>query len=1098
MLAWLISSSIRLRTIVAVVAAGLLILGAVGLRDKPLDVIPEFSPLSLTVKTEALGLSSAEVESLITVPLEADLLNGVPWLQTIQSESMAGLSTIEMIFAPGTDLMKARQMVQERLTQTRALPNVSSPPTMLQPVSSAGRVMNIGLSSKSVSLIDLSVQARWNIAPRLAGVPGVANVSIWGQRERQVQVHVDARNLQNKGIKLDQVVKTAGEAVWSSPLTYLNSSTPGTGGFIETPNQRLNVRHQMPIGTAQTFSKVAVVNTNVSVGEIANVVEGHQPLIGDAIIGEGPGLLIAIEKFPGFNTKDVTRGILLALEELKPGLAGIEIDPTIYHPASFVERATGNLSKALIVSIALVAVMLGLLMGNWRAAVIALVSILLSFVTAGLLLQAAGVALSMMVIAGLLMATGVIVHDSILDIENALRRLRAPRSESASVAVIARAIIETRGPMVYASLIVVVAVLPVLFMQSRSAAFFAPMAWAYIAAVSVSMAVALIATPALAALLLARAPLAPDGGSPVTNRLAGLFERISSPVTRAPIACIGVGVVAAVACVAVWRTIERDMVPSFKETDVVIEWQGPPGTSLQAMTRTTGDLIQELRKIPGVQNASADLGRAVLCNCERATDVNAGKVWVNIDPKANYEETVHAVEAVVTAYPGMRGRVGTYLSAKLREALTGNRESITVRVYGSSLDIIRAKAEEIRALMAKVAGIEKPQVELQIEEPTIEVTVDLLRAAEHGLKPGDIRRAVSAVVSGITVGALFEDQKVFDVVVWGHPDLRGNVDDVRNVTIRSEKAPTPSRRLRPKATVVKVADATSGVAAVTTGDATTTPVQQDPGAAAPTTIGRTQANRGVAVRLAEVADVRIVPALSIIRRQGSSRRIDVSADVGDDRSPEAVAQDVARSIKQVTFPFEHHAEVLGEYREQRAALLSIYSYMAAAAVLMFLLTQAVLRSWALTALSLLGIPIAALGGLVAIVIAREAFSLGSVLGLAAVFALTVRQGISLVAHFQNLQLREGEAFGEALVRRGVREQFSSIMASSATTLALMLPFAIFGDVAGLEIVSPIAVVVLGGVVASTLAILFVLPALYLRFGADWTADRLDLETGSTA
>lgn len=1092
MLAWLISSSVRLRTLIAVVAAGLLMLGAVGLRDKQLDVIPEFSPLSLTVKTEALGLSSAEVESLITVPLEADLLNGVPWLQVIQSESMAGLSTIEMIFAPGTDLMKARQMVQERLTQTRALPNVSSPPTMLQPVSSAGRVMNIGLSSKSVSLIELSVQARWGIAPRLAGVPGVANVSIWGQRDRQVQVHVDARNLQNKGIKLDQVVKTAGEAVWSSPLTYLNSSTPGTGGFIETPNQRLNVRHQLPIGTAQTFSKVAVINTNVSVGEIANVVEGHQPLIGDAIIGEGPGLLVAIEKFPGFNTLEVTRGILLALEELKPGLAGIEINPTIYHPASFVERATGNLAKALTISIVLVAVMLGLLMGSWRTAVIALVSILLSVFTAGLLLQAAGVSLSMMVIAGLLMASGVIVHDSILDIENALRRLRAPRDGSSSIAVITRAMLETRGPMVYASLIIVAAVLPVLFMQSRSAAFFAPMAWAYFAAVSASMAMALIVTPALAALLLAGATLTQGGGSPVLNRVAGLFERIGSSVTRAPIACIGVGVLAAVACVAVWRTIERDMVPSFKETDVVIEWQGPPGTSLQAMIRTTGDLIHELRKIPGVQNASADLGRAVLCNCERATGVNAGKVWVNIDPKANYEETVHALEAAVTAYPGMRGSVGTYLSAKLREALTGDRESITVRVYGSSLDIIRAKADEIGALMAKIPGIERPQVELQIEEPTIEVTVDLLRAAEYGLKPGDIRRAVSAAVSGITVGALFEDQKVFDVVVWGHPELRGNIDDVRNLTIHSERAPTPSRRLRPKGTTVRVADATSAADA-TSGVAAAMPVQQDFGKP-----GRTQAKRGVAVHLAEVADVRIVPALSIIRRQGSSRRIDVSADVGDDRASRAVAQDVAKSIKQVTFPFEHHAEVLGEYKEQRTALLSIYSYMAAAAVLMFLLTQAALRSWGLTALSLLGVPIAVLGGLTAIVITNGTFSLGSLLGLAAVLALTVRQGISLAAHFQNLQLREGEIFGEALVRRGVREQFSSIMASSATTLVFMLPFAIFGDVAGLEIASPIAVVMLGGVVTSTLAILLVLPALYLRFGADWTADRLDLEKGSAA
>ena len=351
MLASIISSSLRLRNLVVVVATGLLIFGgAAGLRDARLDVFAEFSPPSLTVKTESLGLSSAEVESLITVPLEADLLNGVPWLQVIQSESMAGLSTIEMIFAPGTDLMKARQMVQERLTQARALPNVSLPPVMLQPVSSASRVMNIGLSSKSVSLIDMSIQARWNIAPRLAGVPGVANVSIWGQRDRQVQVQVDAQNLGNKGIKLEQVIKATGEALWSSPLTYLNSSTPGAGGFIDTPNQRLNIRHQLPIATARTFSKLAMTGTTMRVGQVAHVLDGHQQLIGDAIIGGGPGLMVAIEKFPGFNTLDVTRGVERALEELKPGLPGIEIDTTIYHPASFIERAAGNLVKAVVIS----------------------------------------------------------------------------------------------------------------------------------------------------------------------------------------------------------------------------------------------------------------------------------------------------------------------------------------------------------------------------------------------------------------------------------------------------------------------------------------------------------------------------------------------------------------------------------------------------------------------------------------------------------------------------------------------------------------------------------------------------------------------------
>jgi Cu/Ag efflux pump CusA len=1036
---WLISSGMRLRTLVVAVAAGLLILAAVGIKDRPLDVIPELALPSLTVKTESLGLSSAEVESLITVPLEADLLNGVPWLQVIQSESMAGLSTIEMIFAPGTDLMKARQMVQERLTQAHALPNVSSPPVMLQPVSSTSRVMNIGLSSKSVSLIDVSIQARWNIAPRLAGVPGVANVSIWGQRERQVQVLVDGRNLLKKGVKLEQVIKTTGEAVWSSPLTYLNSSTPGTGGFIETPNQRLSIRHQLPISTVSTFAKVPLSGTTVRVGDVAFLAEGHQALIGDAIIGDGPGLMLAIEKFPGFNTSDVTRGVERAMEELKPGLPGIDINTRIYHPASFIERATGNLGKAAIISIILVAVVLGLLMGSWRAAVIALAAILMSFVAAGLLLQAAGISLSMMVIGGLLMASGVVVHDGILDADNMLRRLRAPREEQSSFLVLARAMLETRRPMLYASLIVVLAVVPVLFMQSRSAAFFAPMAWAYIAAVAVSMLVALIVTPALAALLLANTAPNVKSDAPI-DRLAGIFDRVGGSVLRWPIACIGAGVVAAIASFAILTPLERNLVPSFRETDLLVEWQGTPGTSLQAMMRSTEGLIHDLKQIPGVQNANANLGRALLCNCEHAADVNTGQVWVNIDPNAQYETVVDAVEAAVTAYPGMRGQVETYLSTRLREALTGDTDSITVRVYGKSLDIIRAKAEEIRAAIAKIQGIENARVEQPVEEPAIEVKVDVDRAADFGLKPGDVRRATSALVGGITVGALFEEQKVFDVVVWGRPELRDNIEDIRNLMISSED--------------------------------------------------------GSLARLDQVADVRVAPATSIIRRQGASRRIDVMAKV-DERALGDVADEVNRTVKQIAFPFEHRAEVLGEYKEQRASLRSIYGYVVAAAIVMFLLLQAVLRSWKLTALSLFGVPIALLGCLAVIPLTEEStLSLGSVLGVAAVLALTVRQGVGLIAHFQHLQLKEGEPFGEALVRRGVREQFPVIMASSLATLALMLPFAVMGDVAGLEIAHPLAVVVLGGVVTATLGILLMLPALYVRFAADWTNDRLDLETES--
>src|SRR3954451_8955325 len=346
----IILACLRLRVVVVAAGAILVAAGLWQIRQMPLDVVPEFSPLTLQVRTEALGLSAAEVESLITVPLEADLLIGTPWLKSIDSESITGVSTIDLLFEPGTDLMRARQMVNERMTQARALPNVSSPPTLLLPVATANYVMNIGLSSKSVSLIDMSVQAQWTILPRLTGIPGVANVSVWGQRNRQVQVQVNPVRLHEKGIKLEQVIKTAGEAVWASPLTYLNSSTPGAGGFIDTPNQRLNVRHVFPITSVADFANIPVAGTSLALHDVADVVEGHPPLIGDAIFKDGPGLLLVVEKYPGFNTIEVTKAVEATLDELRPGLPGIDIDTGIYRPASFIERATTNLSKTIIVA----------------------------------------------------------------------------------------------------------------------------------------------------------------------------------------------------------------------------------------------------------------------------------------------------------------------------------------------------------------------------------------------------------------------------------------------------------------------------------------------------------------------------------------------------------------------------------------------------------------------------------------------------------------------------------------------------------------------------------------------------------------------------
>jgi Cu/Ag efflux pump CusA len=324
----------------------------------PVEVLPEFTPTMVEIQTEALGLSAPEVEQLITVPMEQDLLNGVPWLDDIRSESVPGLSRIQLIFEPGTDLLLARQVVQERMTQAVALPQVSAPPLMVQPLSSMSRVMMARLSSDQVSPIDMSVIAHWTIRPRLLGVPGVANVSIWGQRDRQLQVQVDPQQLEEYGVSLLDVIETTGNALWVSPLTFLEASTPGTGGFIDTPNQRLGIQHLLPIKTADDLAQVPLTTDDIGgensdeqvlrLSDVATVVEDHQPLIGDNISGDGDGdLLLVIEKFPDANTLEVTQGVEAALAALAPGLTGIEVDTSVYRPASSIETAVGNVGAAL-------------------------------------------------------------------------------------------------------------------------------------------------------------------------------------------------------------------------------------------------------------------------------------------------------------------------------------------------------------------------------------------------------------------------------------------------------------------------------------------------------------------------------------------------------------------------------------------------------------------------------------------------------------------------------------------------------------------------------------------------------------------------------
>src|SRR5688572_19043392 len=434
MIRQIVESSLRLRVLLIAAAAVIMVVGVGELRRMPVDVLPEFAPPYVEIQTEALGLSAQEVEDLVTLNVE-ELVAGVPWLKTMRSQSVPGMSSVIMIFEPGTNIWRARQMVQERLTLAYALPNASKPPQMIQPLSATSRVAMIGLSSKTVSLIDLSVLTRWTIKPKLMGVQGVANVAVWGDRDRQLQVQIDPERLRARGVTQSQIIHSTGNALWISPLTFLEASFPGTGGWIDGPQQRLEVRHVLPLSRPEDLAKVMVEGTSLRLGDVATVVEGHPPLIGDAVLPDGAGLLLVVEKLPGANTLDVARRVDAALAEMRPGLPGVEVDAGIFRAASFIEMSFANLRTALIVAAVLAALVLGVLLYDVRAAVISLVVIPLALVVATALAAVAGATLNTMVLAGLVIALVVVVDDAIGGVDAMLRRVGRRRVQQTDESV---------------------------------------------------------------------------------------------------------------------------------------------------------------------------------------------------------------------------------------------------------------------------------------------------------------------------------------------------------------------------------------------------------------------------------------------------------------------------------------------------------------------------------------------------------------------------------------------------------------------------------------------------------------------------------------
>ena len=1029
MMRWIVGSSLKFRFLVIAIAAALMYFGMERIRSMPVDVFPEFAPPLVEIQTEGIGMTAAEVEELITLPLE-ELLRGTPELNILRSKSVTGLSAIRLIFKMGTDQLHARQLVQERLAlAAHTLPLSAGAPIMLQPLSATSRTMKIGITSKEHNLIDLSMTAYWTIKFRLMQVPGVANVPIWGERIKLLVVLVDPELLRVYDLTLGDVEKAVGEALEFSALPYSKHAKLQTEGFIDTPNQRLALRYVLPVIEPLDLAKIPLEGhdgKSVLLGKVAEVKWDTWPMIGDAVVNGGPGLMMIVEKLPWANTLDVTRGVDEALAALKPGLSGIEIDAQIFRPATFIELALKNLTTALLIGCLLVIIVLGAFLFEWRAALISVVAIPLSLVAGALVLYVRGTTINTMVLAGFVIAVGVVVDDAIIDIENIVRRLRQhrrERSRKSTAAIILEASLEVRSAIVYATLIVAVTLIPVFLMEGLSGAFFQPLALSYALAVLASMVIALTVTPALALMLLGSAAIE-RRESPLVRWLQHRYEVLLARIIRTPRPAYVTVAVIVLAGAVVYPWLGQSLLPSFKERDFLMHWVTTPGTSHPEMVRITQKACKELMSIPGVRNCGAHVGRAI--TGDEPYGVNFTENWISIDPKVDYDKTLAKIQELVDGYPGLYRDVQTYLKERIKEVLTGSKQAIVVRTYGHDLEVLRQTAAEVEHALTGIPGLVDLKMEVHRPVPQVEVKVDLAAAHRFGLKPGDIRRAAATIVSGIEVTDIHRDGKVYDVWVWSKPKARESVTSIKELLIDTPKD-------------------------------------------------------FVHVRLDEVADVSVKPTPDSIEHEGLSRRHDVGANVRG-RDLGSVVADVQRRLKDVKFPLGYRAEVLGEYAERQAAQRRLLTFSVAAVIGVFFLLLTSFRSWRLATLSFLTLPSALVGGALAVYLADGVISLGSLVGFFTILGIAARNGIMMINHFQHLERHEGETFGPALVVRGARERLSPILMTTLACGLAIVPLVIAGNIPGNEIEHPLAIVVLGGLVTSTLLNLFVVPSLYLRFG----------------
>jgi len=1022
MLSGIVRFSLRFRGVILALALAFLGYGIYSLTQAKYDVFPEFAPPVVAIQTEAPGLSPEQVELLVTQPIE-NAVNGVAGIAALRSNSIQGLSVVTVVFESSGNPWLDRQLVAERLaTVAGQLPSGVKAPIMTPLTSSTSMVLVLGLTSEKQSLMQLRTVADWTLRPRLLSVPGVANVTVFGGQVRQLQVQFLPDKLVQYGLSLNDVVTAAQKA----------TAVLGAG-FIENHNQRLILQSQGQALTPEQIASTVLVRlngANVTLGQVADVQESAAPPFGAASVGGKTGVILVVSAQYASNTLDVTSKVEQALQELTSTLRqqGIDLHPSLFRPARFINTAVGNIRSSLLLGAALVIIVLFLFLFDIRTAAISCTAIPLSLLAAVTVMDRMGFTLNTMTLGGLAIAIGEVVDDAVIDVENILRRVRenAARTNPQPVFdVVLRASIEVRSAVVYATFAVALVFIPVLTLSGLSGRIFAPLGVAYIFSILASLLVALTVTPALSLLLLVHRRLRP-AEPPLVRWMKVQYIAVLEQIERIPGLVIGSVVVITICGLAALPFFSASFLPELHEGHYILHMIAVPGTSLEDSLRQGREVAAALEKLPFVTSVAQRVGRA-----EQSEDTwgpNYSEFDIELKPMGGEEEEAAQgeIRKTLAQFSGLSFSLKTFLSERIEETLSGYTASVVVNIYGTDLDELDREAQDVVRILNGVPGATEAQMQSPPGAPEVAIALNQPELLHWGFDPVSVLQDIRTAYEGEQVGDVYEGNQVFAVSVILPPTLRSRVDSVSALPIRNPE--------------------------------------------------------GIYVPLGQLARIYETSGRYAVLHEGARRVQTITLNVAGGNVDAFVSnaqQQIAAKVKLAPGNYVQFSGTAAAQAQSKRDLL-VHSVLAALGIV--LLLSIVLMNWRNLLLVLANLPFALVGGVLAIFAGGGMLSLGAMVGFVTLFGITLRNSIMLISHYEHLVEAEGMEWNFTTAVHGASERLAPILMTALVTALGLLPLAIGTGDPGREIEGPLAIVILGGLITSTVLNLLVLPTLALRFG----------------